>query len=107
LLDIDHFKDYNDLYGHLAGDECLRAVTGAVKSCVRRSGDLVARYGGEEIVLVLPGLDAPQARELAESMRTAVHDLALPHAHSAHGIVTFSAVWRLTCQGREWLVGKY
>jgi diguanylate cyclase (GGDEF)-like protein len=90
LLDIDHFKDYNDLYGHLAGDECLRAVTGAVKSCVRRSGDLVARYGGEEIVLVLPGLDAPQARELAESMRTAVHDLALPHAHSAHGIVTFS-----------------
>jgi diguanylate cyclase (GGDEF)-like protein len=90
LLDIDHFKDYNDLYGHLAGDECLRAIAGAVKSCVRRAGDLVARYGGEEIVLVLPGLDAPQARELVESMRTAVHDLALRHARSTHGIVTFS-----------------
>ena len=90
LLDLDHFKDYNDLYGHLAGDECLRVIACAVKSCVRRAGDLIARYGGEELVLVPPGLDAPQARELVESMRTAVHDLALPHARSTHSIVTFS-----------------
>jgi diguanylate cyclase (GGDEF)-like protein len=90
LLDIDHFKDYNDCYGHLAGDECLRTLAHAVKNCVHRSGDLVARYGGEEIVVVLPGFDAPQARELAELMRMVVHDLALPHAQSAYGIVKFS-----------------
>jgi diguanylate cyclase (GGDEF)-like protein len=91
LLDIDHFKDYNDCYGHLAGDECLRAIARAVKSCVRRAADLVARYGGEEIVVVLPGLGSAQACELAQAMQTAVRGLALQHVRSDHGIVTFSA----------------
>jgi diguanylate cyclase (GGDEF)-like protein len=91
LIDIDHFKDYNDCYGHLAGDECLRSVANAIRGCIRRAGDVVARYGGEEIVVVLPGLDNPSALALATAMRIALHGLALPHARSAHGIVTFSA----------------
>jgi diguanylate cyclase (GGDEF)-like protein len=91
LIDIDHFKDYNDRYGHLAGDQCLRSVANAIRSCIRRTGDLVARYGGEEIVVVLPGLDNSGALALATAMRIAVRGLALPHARSPHTIVTFSA----------------
>jgi diguanylate cyclase (GGDEF)-like protein len=91
LIDIDHFKDYNDCYGHLAGDECLRSVANAIRGCIRRAGDVVARYGGEEIIVVLPGLDNPSALALATAMRIALHGLALPHARSAHGVVTFSA----------------
>jgi diguanylate cyclase (GGDEF)-like protein len=91
MIDIDHFKDYNDCYGHLAGDECLRSVANAIRGCVRRAGDLAARYGGEEIVIILPNLDNLSAVALATTMRTAVHSLALPHAHSQHSIVTFSA----------------
>jgi diguanylate cyclase (GGDEF)-like protein len=91
MVDIDHFKDYNDQYGHPAGDECLRAIAGAVQSCIRRAADLVARYGGEEFAVLLPGMDAEQTVELAEQMRAAVHDLGLPHPRSAHRIATFSA----------------
>jgi diguanylate cyclase (GGDEF)-like protein len=91
LIDVDHFKAYNDCYGHLAGDECLRSMARSIQSCIRRAGDLVARYGGEEIVVVLPGLDGLSALDLATTMRMAVHDLALPHSGSAHNIVTFSA----------------
>jgi diguanylate cyclase (GGDEF)-like protein len=101
LLDIDHFKDYNDCYGHLAGDECLQVVARAVRSCVRRAADLVARYGGEEIVALLPGLNASQALELAYTMRQAVRELALPHVQSAHGIVTFSAGVATYAPGRR------
>jgi diguanylate cyclase (GGDEF)-like protein len=91
MNDIDHFKDYNDGYGHLAGDECLRTIARTIQGCVRRAGDLAARYGGEEIAVVMPGSDAQHASAFAETIRLAVRCLALQHTRSVHGIVTFSA----------------
>lgn len=82
LVDIDHFKRYNDHYGHVAGDECLRRVAQVLASCVRRAGELLARYGGEEFVLLLPGADLPQARELAQRCLLAMHEAGIPHAAS-------------------------
>ena len=80
LLDVDHFKLFNDQYGHQVGDDCLRAVGAAVKGCVLRPSDLAARYGGEEIVVVLPGCDAEGAIAIAEQIRLAVEALGIPHA---------------------------
>ena len=80
MVDIDYFKRYNDRYGHLAGDECLRRVARILESCVMRSGELVARYGGEEFALLLPGTDVNEAnvvaRRLTEEMAKAriIHD---------------------------------
>lgn len=91
MIDLDHFKDYNDCYGHLAGDECLRVVARAIQGCLRRAEDFAARYGGEEIAVVLPGLDRWRASALAETMRSAVQKLGLPHSCNTQGIVTFSA----------------
>jgi diguanylate cyclase (GGDEF)-like protein len=91
MIDIDHFKDYNDSYGHPGGDECLRAITRTIQGCLRRTGDLAARYGGEEIGVVLPGSDVRSAHALAEKMRLAVRGLALRHAPCIGGLVTFSA----------------
>ncbi len=82
MLDIDHFKPYNDHYGHGAGDECLRRVAQALAQVPSRSADLVARYGGEEFVALLPETDATGARQVAEQMRAAIHALAIPHAYS-------------------------
>ncbi len=91
LIDVDHFKAYNDHYGHQAGDACLRQVAAALAGEARRSGELVARYGGEEFVLVMPGASARQACELAEKIRAAVQQAAMPHAHSsAAAVVTIS-----------------
>lgn len=91
MIDVDHFKEYNDCYGHLAGDECLRTVARAIQGCLRRAEDFAARYGGEEIAVVLPGLDTPRACAVAEAMRSAIHGLAMPHSRGEHGVVTFSA----------------
>ena len=90
MLDVDHFKPFNDHYGHLAGDDCLRALARALLKEVRRSGELVARYGGEEFVVLMPdtGLDA--ALEIAHRIQESVRSLALPHELSEPGIVTFS-----------------
>jgi len=82
LVDIDHFKAFNDRYGHLAGDDCLRRVAGALKSCVRRPGDVLARYGGEEFACLLPSTPLPGALVVGESMRLEVQELRLPHAAS-------------------------
>jgi len=90
MIDVDHFKDYNDRYGHLAGDECLREVARAIQGCLRRASDFAARYGGEEIVVVLPDADGARANTLAMRMQAAVHALALPHECHASGVVTFS-----------------
>jgi len=81
--DIDFFKQYNDTYGHLAGDDCLKAIGKVLREHTRRSLDLVARYGGEEFVLVLPNADAPQARDIAEKLRQAVQDEKLEHRGSS------------------------
>ncbi len=75
LLDIDHFKQVNDTYGHPFGDECLSRVAAILKQHGQRAGDVVARYGGEEFVIALPGVDRDQAREQAERIRAALAEL--------------------------------
>lgn len=83
MVDIDHFKNYNDRYGHPAGDQCLRRVAHALGQSVRRAGELVARYGGEEFVLLLPNADLGYACETAQSCLDRIRQEALPHAASA------------------------
>ena len=83
MCDIDFFKNYNDTYGHVAGDDCLRKVSGVIKRSVRRPADLAARYGGEEFVLVLPNTDIEGSVILAESIRHQLAALAIPHEDSA------------------------
>ncbi len=91
LLDIDHFKLYNDTFGHQAGDVCLRAVGQALVGGLRRSTDLVARYGGEEFVCVLPDATMEGTLMVAEALRCVVKSLALPHAPaSGRATVTVS-----------------
>jgi diguanylate cyclase (GGDEF)-like protein len=91
MIDIDFFKPYNDAYGHQAGDECIRSVAQALQQRIHRAGDLVARYGGEEFAVLLAGIDAAHARELAERTREAVAALAIEHrASSAAKVVTIS-----------------
>jgi diguanylate cyclase (GGDEF)-like protein len=82
ILDVDHFKSYNDHYGHQAGDECLRTVAAVLAEQVKRTGDLVARYGGEEFVCLLPETDNDGALQVAERLRGAVADCAIPHDFS-------------------------
>jgi diguanylate cyclase (GGDEF)-like protein len=91
MIDVDHFKAYNDHYGHAAGDDCLRAVARAIRQQTpKRAGDLAARYGGEEMAVLLPNTDAAGTEAVAERMRAAVAALQLPHAGSPLGIVTIS-----------------
>lgn len=82
LCDIDHFKTYNDTYGHQQGDECLIEVAQTLKSIITRATDLVARYGGEEFVAVLPETTLEGAFVVAENMRVAIEELEIPHAAS-------------------------
>lgn len=82
MIDIDHFKMYNDHYGHLAGDDCIRAVATALAGSLPKQTDLLARYGGEEFVALLPGVGAAEAARAAEAMRAELGALALPHARS-------------------------
>ncbi len=91
MIDVDHFKAFNDSYGHPAGDVCLRRIAGAISGMLRRPGDLAARYGGEEFALILPGADIAAARDIAQRIVQAVHGLAIEHAASAQGSVTISA----------------
>ncbi len=90
MLDVDNFKHFNDHYGHLAGDDCLRALAQAMVKAGRRAGELVARYGGEEFVVLLPDTDESEALEAARRIQQEVWSLALPHADIPQGIVTFS-----------------
>ncbi|UJX39761.1 diguanylate cyclase [Desulfovibrio sp. JY] len=91
MADIDDFKAYNDAYGHMAGDECLRSVARALSGALRRPGDLVARFGGEEFAVVLENTDLRGALHLAESMRLAVIDIDIGHEDSrAAEVVTVS-----------------
>jgi len=85
LCDVDHFKTYNDHYGHQAGDECLRQVALALQSCSKRPTDMAARYGGEEFAMVLPDTDLAGAMQVAETVRVAVAELQIPHARSTSG----------------------
>ncbi|MRV71138.1 diguanylate cyclase [Duganella sp. FT92W] len=92
MIDVDCFKQYNDMYGHAAGDDCLRAVSKTIRMVTpKRPGDLAARYGGEEIGILLPNTDLAGAMAVAERVRRTVADLLYPHGGSPHGMVTISA----------------
>jgi diguanylate cyclase (GGDEF)-like protein/PAS domain S-box-containing protein len=102
MLDIDHFKSFNDLYGHPAGDVCLRQVAQAAAVAVRRGADEVCRYGGEEFLAILPDTAGAAAAHVAELIRAAVEALAIPHQGEPSGHLTISlgvASLRPTGQG--------
>lgn len=91
LIDVDFFKNYNDTYGHPAGDQCLRKVAQALAGALKRSTDLVARFGGEEFAVVLPDTDPEGAGFMAEEMRAKVEALDIEHGNSVVGdVVTIS-----------------
>ncbi|ATX82701.1 two-component system, chemotaxis family, response regulator WspR [Mariprofundus ferrinatatus] len=91
LLDVDHFKQFNDNYGHQAGDDCLVKVAEALRSSIRRPADVVARYGGEEFVVILPETDREGVLHVAERIRKAVMEMNIPHEHSSvSDVVTVS-----------------
>ncbi|MBJ6724144.1 GGDEF domain-containing protein [Geomesophilobacter sediminis] len=83
MIDVDHFKDFNDTYGHQEGDACLRTVADIITGCISRAADLVARYGGEEFALILPNTKAQGAVVLAEKIRTAMERARIEHSSSA------------------------
>lgn len=85
MVDIDYFKQFNDTYGHVAGDDTLRAVSASLKRCMRRPGDMVARFGGEEFACILPDTDIDGARKVAEQMRRRIEWLDIPHERSQVG----------------------
>ena len=89
LVDVDHFKSFNDAFGHPEGDACLRAIAGTVARFARRPGSLAARYGGEEFALLLPGVGLLDAERAAEALRIAVTDLGVAH-YAPPGVVTVS-----------------
>lgn len=90
MLDVDHFKRFNDAYGHPAGDACLRAIAKALSRQSLRPADLTARYGGEEFAVLLPETDIAGAMRLAERALTAVRALGIPHRDNLYGIATIS-----------------
>lgn len=91
MIDVDYFKLYNDNYGHLNGDKCLRDIAQALQSGIKRPTDLVARYGGEEFAILLPETELEGAAMLAETLRQQIINLALPHAYSTvNNTVTIS-----------------
>jgi diguanylate cyclase (GGDEF)-like protein len=83
LIDIDHFKQFNDHYGHGHGDECLLRVAKALHGCVQRPGDCLGRYGGEEFAAVLSDTDLDSALQVAQRFHASVEALQIPHVHSA------------------------
>ncbi len=90
VADVDHFKAYNDHYGHIAGDFCLRRIARALASVLKRHMDIVARYGGEEFSAILPGTRAKGASMVAERMRNVIESLEIEHAASPDGRITVS-----------------
>jgi diguanylate cyclase (GGDEF)-like protein/PAS domain S-box-containing protein len=91
MIDIDYFKEFNDFYGHQAGDKCLQHIASVLRQVAKRTDDMAARYGGEEFVMVLPGAGAEDAMRLAEKAKTGVAGLKIPHAKSGGaGHVTIS-----------------
>lgn len=90
MVDADHFKLFNDRYGHVEGDVCLRRLAKLMNDVARSDDDLPARYGGEEFVLLLSGADAETAVVVAERLRSAVEELCIAHASSPCGQVTIS-----------------
>lgn len=94
IFDIDHFKRINDTYGHIGGDECLRALAKLMKSMVTRTGDVLARYGGEEFVVMLIDPDEESSLAMAEEFRAAIQELDVPFAD---GVIKFTASFGVAC----------
>jgi diguanylate cyclase (GGDEF)-like protein/PAS domain S-box-containing protein len=90
MIDVDHFKRFNDIYGHPVGDSCLRSIALALKQCLNRPADFVARYGGEEFAVLVPNTTQSGTFELAERLREAAQGLRIPHEASPRKIVTIS-----------------
>jgi len=96
MMDVDHFKLYNDRYGHLAGDDCLKRVAGIIRSVISRETDVAARYGGEEFAAILPETDLAGAVAVADLIRAKVMQMNVEHALSSWGMITLSigvAAW--------------
>ena len=91
MIDVDQFKQFNDTYGHPAGDACLRAIGAVIPNLLNRPGDVAARYGGEEIAVLLPGLTEAEACEMAARIADDIRRLNIRHEGSIHGVVTISA----------------
>jgi diguanylate cyclase (GGDEF)-like protein len=87
LIDVDQFKAYNDIYGHPAGDECLRNIAKTISEAARRPGDVAARYGGEELAILLPGADEADAAQIAEDLRAKVEALRVRHDANPPGCI--------------------
>ena len=100
LIDVDHFKAFNDAFGHQRGDTCLRAVAEAIGTCIRRPSDLVTRYGGEEFAVLLPHTDRSGAMEVAESIRAAIGALAVA-TPAGPGYITVSIGVASSTPGRN------
>lgn len=97
LMDVDHFKEYNDTYGHAVGDDCLKKIAYALSRIAMRDADKIARVGGEEFAMILPGTDIKGAAHVADRIRVYISELALPHSSSTTSdIVTISI--GVTCQ---------
>ncbi len=90
MIDIDHFKAYNDTYGHPAGDQCLRGLSQCLKQALKRPGDIAARYGGEEFIVILPDTDDAGARIVAEGFISSLRQQCIAHSGSESGRVTAS-----------------
>ena len=104
LLDVDHFKDYNDSYGHRGGDQAIRAVAAQIKAQAR-GGDAVYRYGGEEFLCIFPEQTLETATIAAERMRCGLEELAVPHRDSARGVLTMSGGLAILDRGGAKSVG--
>ncbi len=90
MIDIDHFKPFNDRYGHVAGDTCLKRVAGAIATELRNTDDVAVRYGGEEFLVLMPQTDQSTAVRIAERIRRHIEKLAIPHEFGGYGVVTVS-----------------
>ncbi|MFH2123738.1 MAG: diguanylate cyclase [Pseudomonadota bacterium] len=103
LLDIDYFKAFNDTYGHIKGDECLRQIGKVIAGCAHRATDLAARYGGEEFACILPETDLNGAVSMAENIRQSIYALAIPHQGSkvADSVTASLGVLTVNCTVRQ------
>lgn len=90
MIDVDHFKRYNDIYGHLQGDQALVAVARAMKTCACRAGDVVARYGGEEFVILMPETPRAGALKIADEIQNLLKNLAIEHKGSEYSVLSIS-----------------
>ncbi len=100
MVDLDHFKDFNDSWGHHAGDDCLRAVAEELRHCAASHGGLAARFGGEEFVIVLRVDSDRQARELAEDLRMAIEQIEIPHGSSGRTATCTASIGIAVHDGR-------